>query len=578
MIALTFDCELPKQANAVFIFDLFFSIAGLPYKIISKDSVNKKKYSIIINYGGTLSENFKKFVESGGFLINITNFQDIGDISTKKQKKGNSSDKPIPKNFFIKLNKKIPYYFPSQSLENSSEKTLYYLEDRTHPAVTLGELGKGILIKISIDIISSAFYILFQREFVNKEKNEQSSHFIINEYANLLQEVVLLGSRMKNIPLIQKILWPKGIKFVACIAHDIDWFNKWKLGLFELITQLWRSKKLFFNLKPKDALNDFISVMRIVLMRDEMSEAISKVLEMEDNLGVRSSFYFYGNIIPRFRFWIKNGDKSYDSFENSSLIKVISELGREIGLHGSYNSYENDEILSSEKQILERVIGKKILGIRQHCQKFNLSKTWKMQENSNFIYDVTRMDTEICHPFRGFYLKENNSFELIEIPLTIMDEPLTKYANPNILSRKRRQFIDEIKLLVDEVNRLNGVIVILWHPFEKYQGCLSAYREILKYLKKSGAYIATCGELVDWWNKHRFLQFIDAKKGQNCFEWRIRSRKTMRNLCFKILNSKGTISITGIDDWKLIRRKNIDYLNISELKASKEITLLCSTG
>ena len=183
------------------------------------------------------------------------------------------------------------------------------------------------------------------------------------------------------------------------------------------------------------------------------------------------------------------------------------------------------------------------------------------------------MDTGFCFPFNVFDILKNTKRKLLEIPLTVMDEPLTQYPNITILSEQRRKFINKVTKIIGEVNRYNGVVVLLWHPFEKYPGCISAYNEILKHLNKAEAYVTSCGELADWWYKRDSVKVIDVKYGQNDVMWRIRADKDVNTVWFRVLGSASiSLPYTG----EVVKKGDERYVKIAKLEAKDEAVIRCT--
>ena len=172
----------------------------------------------------------------------------------------------------------------------------------------------------------------------------------------------------------------------------------------------------------------------------------------------------------------------------------MDNIGWEVGLHGSYDSYNNRDILRKEKNQLEAILGKPIEGIRQHYLNLEIPLTWNIHNNLGFKYDASFGLTEevgfrqgICCPF--FPL--NNDF--LEIPLTIMDSPLMD----NYKDKKERLKI--INDLLDLAEANNSVVTILWHQRvfneKEYPGYSETYEDIIIECQKRKAWFATGSEI-----------------------------------------------------------------------------------
>jgi hypothetical protein len=139
---------------------------------------------------------------------------------------------------------------------------------------------------------------------------------------------------------------------------------------------------------------------------------------------------------------------------------------------------------------------------------FEVPITWNIQESAGFEYDTTLgysrqvgFRSGICFPYHAYDVLNEKKHELIEIPLVVSDEPLSRLKDLKIATKKIEEFLQEVKRSINIVKRYNGCMVVLWHPFQKYLGCISAYEKVLEYLKESGAHIMTCEEIVEWWKQ-----------------------------------------------------------------------------
>ena len=65
------------------------------------------------------------------------------------------------------------------------------------------------------------------------------------------------------------------------------------------------------------------------------------------------------------------------NFESSGmkLVKQIEARGNEIGLHGSYNSYDSQERMKQENEKMDNIAARKDYGCRQHYLRFKVSET-----------------------------------------------------------------------------------------------------------------------------------------------------------------------------------------------------------
>jgi len=348
------------------------------------------------------------------------------------------------------------------------------------------------LIETDIDIIASAFFMLTRYEEVIVDERDKFDRFpataslaykegfldrpIVNEYIELLWTWIDsfgLGFQRKN-------LW-EGKDFAVCLTHDVDRIKKFRIipPLFTLKRALLRNKSLG---EAWMIFSDYIKTT-LRMKDDPYQAAFEKVIDLEKERGVRSSFYFMAH------------GEDY-SIKDSFIVDLIRRLKNgsfEIGLHGSLNSYNALGALRTEKKKVEEVLGEPVIGSRQHYLRWKTPITWRSLEKTGIKYDTTLgfADHEgfrcgICCPYRPFDILENRVLDIWEVPLIVMDESLFGYQN---LSLERGWQV--MKALIDTVERYRGAFVILWHNSGFYElehpGRLDVYKGMLNYLGSKDA-------------------------------------------------------------------------------------------
>ena len=560
MIGININGNHLTIKRAVYAFDTLFSILGVPYEIVLGDTIDTRKYSLIISYGSSRrSDTLKTYVESGGFLI-VIEFSDQG----------------------------IPYIPPSSEQQTSHDYSTI-LENK------LIRIGKGYTINMTGDIISSTFYLLSREEIISVEKDQhgrfevQSSlaynrgfirRPIVNEYVSLLNQIINFAFKKKDLPLLQKMYWPNGKDFVVSLAHDIDWLSKHKRILFDTLLYLRKALSLLLSRQFKELLDKALIVIRSIGCSKNPNWNIKEVINLEESFGYKSTFYFLANVKSRYLGDIAcYGTYNVQSRKIKRLIRTIVKRGWMIGLHGSYDSYNNGAKLASEKRILEDISGKKITGLRQHYGRFSIPDTWKAQEYAGLEYDLTLgysipgFRASICLPFAVYDVLDQVRYKLIEIPFAVADEPLSHLIEPVLASRRMQEYLQEVKNLIDTVKQYNGSMGLLWHPFEKYPGCSVAYEKVLQYLKASGAHVMTNEEIVDWWKQRNSLHITGVKHRKNTTEWIIRAEKDIENICLKIKHSEGKLSAQNVNNYKVIHENDVSYIKIPYIPAGHEFVL-----
>jgi len=291
--------------------------------------------------------------------------------------------------------------------------------------------------------------------------------------------------------------WPKNKKFAVCLTHDVDEVRK----TYQYLT---RSLRFLKSGKVRNLKNEILSLVEKLRGR-EPYWTFEEIMRLERKLGVRSTFFFLNESAKVKTFdrstWRHYGRK-YD-FEDKNIAEIIQALhtnGWEVGLHGSFYSYNNFDLLKKEKEKLEKVLGTKVVGIRQHNLNLEIPTTWKIQEKLGFEYDTSlgfnnRVDFPgTCFPFYPADEK-GRQMKILEIPLAIEDIALFRYEDPWRICLK----------MIDLTEKKGGVLTVLWHHTVfnelEYPGWAEIYKRMIKVCRQRGAWIATAREIAKWWKK-----------------------------------------------------------------------------
>ena len=105
-------------------------------------------------------------------------------------------------------------------------------------------------------------------------------------------------------------------------------------------------------------------------------------MDLEASYEAKSSFYFIAAEADPIRF-------RYDIEDIKPHLGEVSDKGWEIGLHGGYYSYNSLEEVKKEKKRLEAVLGKTIMGFRNHYLRFKTPESWEILADAGFSYDST---------------------------------------------------------------------------------------------------------------------------------------------------------------------------------------------
>lgn len=287
--------------------------------------------------------------------------------------------------------------------------------------------------------------------------------------------------------------YPGGARFAVCASHDIDILMtktvREKLGTLRRGGLAWNTR----------------NIIGLFQRYVDPRYGVDHILDLEQELGVRSSFYFLA---------LASGDQdfNYAVDEVVDQLRVVSEAGNEVGLHGGHGAYNDAAVLAREKARLMAVTGKEPVGYRNHYLRFDLERTWPLLSEAGFMYDTTIAYSDqagfrngMCYPYRPMDPATGAFLPVVELPLTIMDVTVLSH-----MGLAPAQAMELCKRLILAAQACGGVITILWHNTYMHTAWGPFYRELLLFCKAQGAWSATGQELVEHWVTSGQLASMEA--------------------------------------------------------------------
>lgn len=337
-----------------------------------------------------------------------------------------------------------------------------------------------------IDFFASAFFMLTSLEEIsstNKDKHERficenslaqkfNFHFrpIVNEYVECIWNMlVFLGSKQRR----------RKFNYNPKITHDIDFiarydtFSKYTRAVFG---DIFRHKSIKKSFKTTQK---YINVKKGV--EEDNFDTFNFLMDKSEEKNLKSHFYFIPGLIGE-----KDVKYNITDIKVEKIIRNIIKRGHKIGLHASYQSYNNIEIFREEKKRLENIYPQITEG-RQHFLRFDNPKTWQIWNDCNMLIDSTMSYSNdggfrcgTCYEFNVFNLFTRKKLNLKEQPLIAMDSALrNKYKTP--------QKVFEIFIeLLNTTKKYKGNFVFLWHNSNfnvaEWLGFQEIYEEIINQL------------------------------------------------------------------------------------------------
>ena len=253
--------------------------------------------------------------------------------------------------------------------------------------------------------------------------------------------------------------------YSAVVSHDIDSITKYKtfrniLGAVKRKNNIYSSIKEFRQTK-KDRKNDPYYNME-------------EMLEINNSFSIPTVFYFMtGKTNPKF----DPVDYSVSDKDIKNTISSLLNNGAIIGLHPSYESYNNLSIIKDEKKRLEDVLGFKVEYTRQHYLRHD-ENTFALLLEAGLKYDSTvgpRDSISFNDSFNNDYIiAEKDDEKLYEQPFLFMDTHLL-----NEPEKLLQQLNEKVAILREN----KGTARIIWHNnnYEK-DDQKSIYKEVLSII------------------------------------------------------------------------------------------------
>lgn len=177
------------------------------------------------------------------------------------------------------------------------------------------------------------------------------------------------------------------------------------------------------------------------------------------------------------------------------LIRKLMAAGTEIGLHSSYQAGENPNLVASEKERLEKAVGRPVKWNRHHYLRTKepedmtaLAKAGITDDFTLAYADVVGFRVGTCRPYKWHDSITGEETELTIHPLTIMECTLdmAKYMGLN----ESDAFV-KCKKMIDAVYKYSGDLVLLWHNTSVAKSSKSYHRrlyaKVLDYIIEKGS-------------------------------------------------------------------------------------------
>jgi hypothetical protein len=299
--------------------------------------------------------------------------------------------------------------------------------------------------------------------------------------------------------------WPSGRRWATAFTHDLDVVSGWPVFTAMRMTELLRRGRLTRAARVAAAALGSLS-------RPPVQIALEDILRLEREHGIRSTWFVLAGT-PTPGTWAR-GDITYrlEAVATRRLLEAIAGGGNEVGLHGSFATWQSAERLQQERARLAGVVGAEPAGLRQHFLRMRPGVTPRAAAEAGFDYDASsgfadrsgfRLGAADVVPAWDERRSERVALELA--PLVWMDRAASKYRGIEDPDR----WADEALAAAEACRAADGLWVGLWHPNLApalgYPGAPAAYRRVVAEVAGGGPWVAPLGEIVAWRRARRGL-------------------------------------------------------------------------
>ncbi len=268
---------------------------------------------------------------------------------------------------------------------------------------------------------------------------------VVNLYACKLKELLKQEFPQLNFPKIKHSLR---------LTIDID--NAYAYQHKGLIRNLGSMFKKLIRFNVTSFFDQLFVSMRLL---NDPYNSYEKQWAIQQKYNVRPTYFFL------------LGDLSdYDrnlNYKNRHFKKLITSVADKatVGIHPSYDSFNDGEKIKEEIDRLEGIINDRVLRSRNHYIRMRIPDTYLQliecgikEDYSMGFPSMTGFRAGVCTPFKFFDLQKNECTELKVHPFSIMDTTLKD--SQRIRSSKA---IDYLRPMIEEIKKVNGEICVILH-------------------------------------------------------------------------------------------------------------------
>lgn len=335
------------------------------------------------------------------------------------------------------------------------------------------------------DPFSAAFYMVTRyEEYLPHEVDEHGRYDPRDSFAyqNDFLDYPVVNCWALELGKLLKTKYPrlklKKRSFRAILTIDIDQpFALAHKGILRTLSSVIQAPSRLGIYSGKERLKMVLGKLRDPYDTYEMLHRIHQQHNVE------SVYFFQVGKPGKFDKNIKPSRRAY-----RKLITSFAKRTR-VGIHPSYQSNENFDVLEKEYDILFDIIGKPVQRSRQHFLRLKFPDTYRNLIKLGITEDYTMgfasepgFRAGIADPFYFYDLEKEEQTGLKIFPFQLMDGTLNQYKE-----LEPEEALVKIEFFIKRVRSVNGIFMSLWHNSSlsekgEWEGWSRVYLDMIKSL------------------------------------------------------------------------------------------------
>lgn len=312
--------------------------------------------------------------------------------------------------------------------------------------------------KFPFDIFSAVFYWISDYEKYYFLPKDSRDRYYYNVSANI--------NHPFHLPVVHLYCEKLLIFFPKAVQAEILKNRKPRVSLTWDIDNPWKYRHKSFYKMAGGFLKDLFQIKR-----EEVRERFEALLFKKDvNDTYEEIFRLCPPDITAFFFLIE-GEKPEDSAFSSKtpefrkLIQDISHRGYTVGIHPSYDSYKNKEIIRNAIAQLQDITGAPVTDSRQHFLRFHLPDTFRnlyqygiRREYSYCFTHSIGFPNGMMTDYPWFDLMAETETDLMICPSLLMDRTIVSY-----LGEPDAVVLAKVDFMLSAVQKMGGIFRMILH-------------------------------------------------------------------------------------------------------------------